>query len=288
MWIIFSLLSATSESLKDTFSKIGSTKSDEYTAATALHVFTVFITLPLVLWHGIPDLKASFWWGTLGFLPITPLWSVAYMKAVKLSPLTEVLPMMAFNPIFTALLAFVFTGRGLSLLGWFGIFLISLGIYAVNLKPEIVRMGVLSPLQAAFTSKGSRYMLLVAFLWSIGAYLSQWRVAGSDPLFSTLTSGLVGITMTPLLALALRKPIRLTSYLKSGWSLLPIGIFYYLANLLSSYALLTGPVAYVFAIKRGSIVASAITGKYIFKEKLFTAKVIGLFLIIGGIFFLIT
>jgi uncharacterized membrane protein len=246
------------------------------------------LLLYMFLPYSLPYLKASFWWGTLGFLPITPLWSVAYMKAVKLSPLTEVLPMMAFNPIFTALLAFVFTGRGLSLLGWFGIFLISLGIYAVNLKPEIVRMGVLSPLQAAFTSKGSRYMLLVAFLWSIGAYLSQWRVAGSDPLFSTLTSGLVGITMTPLLALALRKPIRLTSYLKSGWSLLPIGIFYYLANLLSSYALLTGPVAYVFAIKRGSIVASAITGKYIFKEKLFTAKVIGLFLIIGGIFFLIT
>jgi uncharacterized membrane protein len=286
MWIVLSLLSALFESAKDTFGKLSVNKTDEYTSAFSLHLFTLTITIPMGLLAGIPTLKPEFWWGSLLFLPITPLWSVSYMKALKLSPLSEVLPMMAFNPIFTALLSFLFQGKPIAFTGWVGIMCISLGMYAVYLKPEILKRGILYPLTAAFSNKGAHHMLIVAFLWSIGAYLSKWRVTGSDPLFSTMSSGFIGVVTTYFLAAMLNKRIKIKQYFSNGWSLLPIGIFYYLASITSSYALTTGPAAYVFSIKRGSIVASAITGKLIFKEIIFTAKIFGLIIICLGIFLL--
>jgi uncharacterized membrane protein len=175
MWIILSLFSAIFESAKDTFGKKAVFKTDEYTSALSLHLFTLIVSVPVIIYTGIPKLTASFWWGSLLFLPITPLWSVSYMKALRISPLSVVLPMMAFNPIMTALLAFIFEGKGISMLGWLGVALISFGIYAIHLNLEIVKHDILAPLKQAFSNRGSQYMLFVAFLWSVGAYLSEWR-----------------------------------------------------------------------------------------------------------------
>src|SRR3989344_3394851 len=106
MWIILSLIAAFSETAKDVFGKASVIKTDEYTSAFNLYVFTFVISFFLLFIYGIPQLKTIFWFGTFAFLFITPAWTLLYMKALKLSPLSTTLPMMAFNPIFTALLAF--------------------------------------------------------------------------------------------------------------------------------------------------------------------------------------
>ncbi len=68
MWIVFSLLSAISESFKDIFGKLGSIKTDEYTSAFSLHLVNLILSIPLLLITGIPPIQSQFFYGALAFL----------------------------------------------------------------------------------------------------------------------------------------------------------------------------------------------------------------------------
>lgn len=282
MWLILSLISALSESIKDVFGKIGSKKTNEYTSALIMHLVTLIFTIPFIFMNPIPKLTTPFWIGSFAFLFITPVWSILYMKALKDAPLSVTLPMMSFNPIFTGLLAYLFKGTPPSFMSWVGIGLITLGIYLVNLQKN--KGNILSPLFQIINNKGAMYMLGVAFLWSLGAHFSKMRVDGSSPFFSTLTGGIIGVGTTYILAILRKKTISLLSVREHFWSLFPIGLFYYVATITSSIALVGSSAVYVFSIKRSSMLFSAIAGKLLFKEKFNTYKYIGLILLMGGIF----
>ncbi len=282
MWLVFSLIAALSETAKDTFAKLSVIETDEYTSAMCLHVTTLLISLILLFVYGIPQIGKNFWLGTIAFLFITPTWTLLYMKALKLSPLSITLPMMAFNPIFTALLAFVFQGSIPDASGWLGVILISLGIYFVNSKSMHLNAAI-GNLQAIFNDKGAMAMLGVAFLWSLGAHFSKMRVDGSSALFSTFTGGLIGVMTTYVLAFINRKRISIRVVVENYKNLLPMSGFYYIATITSSIALVNGSAAYVFSVKRSSIVFSSLVGKFFFGEHFTRWKYIGLFLIGMGI-----
>lgn len=100
MWIIFSLLTGFCEVAKDVVSKKSSEKTNEYLSAFSMQFFSALTLLPVLLLTGIPTLKPAFWW-SLGVICLgIATWSVFYMKAVKLSPLSVTIPMLAFNPLF--------------------------------------------------------------------------------------------------------------------------------------------------------------------------------------------
>ncbi len=282
MWVLLSLIAAFSETAKDAFGKVSVVKTDEYTSGAILHITTFLISAILICIYGVPNIKPVFWLGSLAFLFITPAWTLLYMKALKLSPLSVTLPMMAFNPIFTALLAFIFQGSIPDISGWIGIFLISFGIYFVHVKN--IRIDTIhSTIYSIFQDRGAVAMLIVAFLWSMGAHFSKMRVDGSSALFSTFTGGLIGVITTYFLAFINRKNISLKNVLTNYKQLLPMSIFYYLATITSSLALVSGSAAYVFSVKRGSIVLSALTGKFFFKEHFTKWKYLGLLLVGLGI-----
>lgn len=282
-WLFLSLASALSESVKDTFAKMGSMKTNEYAAAISLHATTCIFMLPLVIYEGIPSLRGGFWWSSAAFLFITPAWSILYMKALRLSELSKVIPLMAFNPIFTALLGLLVFQETISLAGWLGILCISVGIYSVNSNPQLVRTDWLSPLKNMVADRGAQAMLGVAFLWSLGAHLSKIRVDGSTPIFATFTGGLIGLVTVYAVALYLHQTISLKTYFRHKGSFLTVGFFNSLTIFLSSLALQTGTATYVSAVKRGSIVASLFTGKIFFGERISRYKAVGVAVITVGI-----
>lgn len=285
-WLLFSLLAAFSESLKDTFGKLSSVKTDEYTSAFSLHFFSLIFVLPFIIYTGIPVLTNEFWLGSSAFLIITPIWSLLYMKALKISEVSKVIPLMAFNPLFTGLLAYWFTEQTPSMIGWMGIGLITFGIYIANIDRATFNKDLLSPIKNIFADPGALAMLAVAVLWSFGAHFGKMRVNGSSALFSTFTGGLIGMVTTYLLAIIRGKSIKIDVLYNNKWNLMPVGVFYFLANILSSFALVTGSAAYVFATKRASIAGSLFSGKFVFNEVLSLTKVVGTILICAGVLFL--
>ncbi len=282
-WLLLSLLSATSESLKDAYAKLSSIHADEYSASFSLHAFNVLLIIPFVMFTGIPKITNAFWIGSFAFLFITPLWTILYMKALRLSELSKVIPLMAFNPLTTGILAFLFHESTPNVYGWVGILAICIGIYITNIQRNVLTKDILYPIKEIFKDRGSVYMLGVAILWSFGAHFSKMRVDGSSPLFSTLTGGIIGIVTTYFISLFVKKPIKIATITHMKKSMIPVGVFYFLATILSSFALHSGTATYVFAIKRSSIAISLITGKFIFKEKLSKKKVLGTISICMGI-----
>jgi len=282
-WLLFSLLSAGSEALKDTFGKLSSQKTDEYVASFSMHFFSTLLALPLLFYFGMPELKQSFWVGSAAFLVLTPLWSILYMKALRLSQISKVIPLMAFNPLMTGLLAYFFTETAPKLFGWIGIFAICAGIYVANMDIKTLRNNFWSPIKNIFKDPGALAMLGVAAIWSLAAHFAKMRVDGSSAIVSTLSGGMIGMLTTFLVASFLKKPIKLNQIYNARKSLAPVGIFYFLATILSGIALGVGSATYVFAVKRSSIAGSLLTGKYIFKESIDLVKILGTALICVGV-----
>lgn len=285
-WLGFSLTSALFETSKDTYGKRSSYKVSEFTSAFSLHFMALlFSILYFLIFSSFPSLKTEFWIGSSAFLFITPAWSILYTKALKHSDLSVTLPMMAFNPIFTALLNFFFKGGIVTNNGWVGIFLISIGIYFIHLKKDYLTKPWI-PILRMFKDKGALEMLGVAALWSFGAHFSKMRVEGSSPAFSTMTGAIIGVVTTYFLATYKKQNTSLIDFKNHFKNLAPLGSFYYFATILSSVALKTGPTPYVFAIKRSSIIYSSLVGKFLFKETFNKFKYLGLILIASGIVFI--
>lgn len=274
LWIVLSISSALFESLKDACGKISTQQSDQHTSAFSLHLVTFIVSTGWLLFNGIPQLTPSFWWGTLAFLPLTPLWTYLYLKAMRQAPLSTTLPLMATNPVFTLIIASLLKRTIPSSGGVAGILLISLGIYIANLKTD-KGSSLLTPFITVFHNPGARSMLAVAFLWSLGAIFSQWKVQGSNAWFSTWTSAVVGLLTTSIVAWYSHAKINLKSLKKLQLSQWGMSGFYFLANLASSLALQTAPAEYVHAIKRSSIIGSSAIGFVWFKEQASALKIIG-------------
>lgn len=283
MWLVYSILAALSESVKDALGKKTSQDVDEYVSAFSLHVLTLILCVPFLFFEGVPQLSLQFWQGSAVFVIITPLWSILYMKALKWSPLSVVAPMLGFVPIFTALLGLIF-GESISAVGWMGVLLISIGIYAVYVKSDQRRTDFMAPIRRIGAEKGAMAMLGVAVLWSMGAHLSKMRVDGSSALFSTLTGALIGVVTTFIIAKWRSRVFSAQKVRQHFWQLGPLGIGYFLASYFSSLALVTGAASYVFTAKRSSIAFTTLLGTVFYKERVSVIGFAGIFLTLAGIF----
>ena len=99
-WLIFGILTAFFEAVKDVFGKQNLKKSDEYVVAWALSFFSVIFLLPWVLYTGIPPLNSQFWLALLIGGSINAVTALLYIKALKLSDLSLTVPLLALTPLF--------------------------------------------------------------------------------------------------------------------------------------------------------------------------------------------
>ncbi|MEL6181737.1 MAG: EamA family transporter, partial [Myxococcota bacterium] len=101
--------------------------------------------------------------------------NLLFLRAVQLSPLSLTIPYLSFTPIFSAIGAFIIDGEAPTPWGWLGIAIVSGGAFLLN--PGDRDQGLMAPLKAIWTERGSLYMLGVAFCWSVTAVVDS-RAAG--------------------------------------------------------------------------------------------------------------
>ena len=290
MWILYSFLTAALETVRDVLGKKSSQKTNEYLTAFSIQFFAMLILLPIVLIVGIPEVKPMFWRALAGAMITIPLGNILYMRAVKLSPISLVVPMLAFSPFFTAVLAFFFEGRLPGLLGWMGLVVVGVGLYSLRLSRDILRQGWLAPFSKIKDEPGMMAMLGVTLVWSVGANIAKIEVVNSSPLFAAFAGTVVGSLML-FIILALRAKFKLRPIIKSIQdnllNLSSLGVGVGLSNLAMCMALSQGFTPYVISIKRTNMVFSSIAGKIFFKEKLTKNKILGILLMFLGLVLII-
>lgn len=282
MWLLYSVITAILESFKDIQSKQSTKQLDEKSAALHFQLYSLLILIPAVIITGIPTIKPLFYPLVLLGSVISAAWMILYMKALKTEDISNVIPLLAFNPVFTALLAIFFDGSFPERKGWLGILLVSGGLYLQNMTAEKIKQGLLTPFKTALANPASKAMLGVALIWSIGAHITKLSATTSSAYFSSLVGTLFSIVIIWIMLSRKQKQALLLKTNHTSQHVL-LGVINGLSKITLGLALTTGYTAYVMPIKRTNIILSSLYAKIVLKEPFSGAKSLGLAVMFVGI-----
>lgn len=282
-WLILGIFTAFFEALKDVFSKQNLKKSDEYVVAWSLAFFSVIFLTPWVIYTGIPALNSQFAIALLIGGSINAVTALLYIKAIKVSDLSLTVPLVALTPLFMLLTSPLIVGEYPSFFDYIGIFLIVVGSYLLNIKEK--SQGYLAPFKALVNEPGPKFMLIVAFLWSITSNFDKIGVQNSSPIFWLFSIfGTMTILLLPVLLYKTPNPSR--KIFKQLPMLAAMGFFNAIGVLCQMQALTLTLVVQVIAIKRTSVLMGVLFGHFIFKEKDIQQRLLGAGIMILGVFFI--
>lgn len=278
LWVLYALLSAFGWATADVFTKKAS-NVDDYILMLSRFLFGVPFVVVFLFFIPIPKLDGSFW--TLLSLAIsleTAVW-ILYIKAIKNSPLSLVVPFLSLTPVFLVFTSFIILGEIPTPIGFFGILMIAFGAYVLNFKN--LGKGILDPFKSIFKKRGIVYMIIAAFLFSILANLFKILIQKSSAMF--LAAIYFPLMVIPFLLIAFLKSRKNLVQLKSNFkSLFPIGLFFALMIIFNNLAIRLVIVPYMISIKRTSSIFSVLYGYFLFKEKNIKARFVGTIIMLIG------
>jgi uncharacterized membrane protein len=280
IWLAFAILTAFFESLKDVSSKHYLKTLDVYIVAWVANIFAVIFLIPMLLISGIPVINPQFWIALLIGGSLNVVAFTLYIKAIQASDLSLTVPLVTLTPLFLLLTSPLIVHEYPTLADAIGIFHIVIGSYVLNLRER--RNGYFAPLKALLRNKGSRFMLMVAFLWSITSNFDKLGVVNSSPLcWSTALYGFLAVGMSPIALYKSRQKFdQIVPNLKP---LMTIGLFHAIAITFQMIAVTYTLVTQVIAIKRTSALISVLFGHWLFKENGLRERLTGAAIMVFGV-----
>ncbi|WP_026968148.1 EamA family transporter [Algoriphagus terrigena] len=262
--LILAFGTAISEALKDIFSKENLRYVDEYTVAFSMHLVISLLLAPVVVVMGVEEVSGRFLLALFSSSFIQLAVILLYMKAIKRAELSVTVPLVTLTPLFMLLSSPILIGQFPNLSGIGGILFIVAGTYLLNMEGN--RAGFFAPFKNLVYSQSSRYMLIVAFLWSITANIDKVGVEETSPIFWAFSKDLlILLYLIPIVYLKSKAPL---AQLKSRWlQLLGIGVFRTTSVLTQMFAIQFILVAYVISIKRSSALLIILYAIFFLHEK---------------------
>lgn len=213
-------------------------------------------------------------------LPLETIALILYMKAIKISPLSISLPFLALSPIFMIFTSDLILGEKLGKHGVVGIVLTAAGAYLLNVRTT--RKGILEPFKAIQRERGSLYMIIVAFIYSVTSNLGKMAILHSSPLFFTAT--FLPIFSVIFLPVLLWNNQGKMGQIFSRVTLFgPIGFSIALATVTQFLAVNLAETAYVISVKRMSLLFGILYGAFWFRETNIMERFIGGITMIAGV-----
>ena len=283
MWIFWAILCACLVGCMDLLSKLALRQEHEKIVGWARLAFSLPLLGFFLCLHGLPSLTPSFWFVSLGMVPLELTAFLLYLRSIRISPLSLTIPFLALTPVFTIVTSRILLKERVSMMGSFGIFAIVLGIYLLHVTD--LKEGILAPLRALGRERGSQMMIASAFLYSITSNIGKRAIQLSDPvtfafLYQTMdTLALFGLARAKAGGL---RP--LTRTLAHRWILYAgLGVTAALAGLVHAVGIAQAPVPYFIAVKRTSLLLAVLSGGFILKEEHIVERLLGTMLMVAGV-----
>lgn len=283
MWLVFALLNPLSESIRSLISKKTSEKVDPLVIAWSNYVFPFFCFFPGIF---LIELKFStqFWVAVSITAIINLTATIFYNKALAYGDISSVMPMLSFTPLFLLLTSPILIGEFPNIYGLIGIVLIVSGSYLLNLKAA--HKGFLEPLKSLIQNRGTRYMLFVAFIWSISANFDKISINSSSLFQHLIFINIIVFTLLTSLV-GLKKKFNKKNLLENKKPLILISALAVGSFIFHMAALSLTLVAYVIALKRLSGLLSVFLGFYFFKESEIKSRLLGAIIMFAGVIFIV-
>ncbi len=208
---------------------------------------------------------------------------VLFLDALRLAPMSLLIPLLSFTPVISTTLAWLFRGQAPGLAQYAGAALVMLGAGVLRLGS-----GPWGGLGSTLREPGVRRMLIVAFLWSCTSVLDQTAVnRGAGAWYASVVTTAVAVLM--LLWTALRGQVR--AFLQAARPLASRPLLAGLAVVIGAEALAVqieafrvAPVGFIEVVKRGTGMASAVLlGRFVFGEPLNGRKLAAVALLTLGV-----
>jgi drug/metabolite transporter (DMT)-like permease len=264
IWFLFAVLGAFFDATYFMLVKKMLKEVDQYVLGVGTFFFAFVILLTISWFNGFPALGDAFFYSVFSTTLLNVIAVVLSYRALKITDLSLTVPMISFTPAFLILTSFIMLGEFPSPQGIFGIMLIVAGSYVLNSTTD--QQKLLDPLRAIFRSRGSLYMLIVAFLFSISSNYDKLVVLNSDIFFGTSIVCLL-ISVTFLVISLCKRPDNIKiAYVNNLPAFILIGMVITLIAVSVNIALSMQIVPYVISVKRFNALFSVVFGIVIFKE----------------------
>jgi len=288
-WTAFALLCALFTSVTDLLSKALLRHADEYIVGWLKPTIAApFFLIVLFSMSEKPHLSADFWRTMAFLLPLELTAYILYLKALKSSPLSLTVPFLAFTPVFSLLTAFIMLRETVTIFGGIGIVSVAAGSYLLNL--DLISKGPLEPVRAVFKEKGSRYMMIVAFIFSFTAVLGKIAMKFSSiHFFPAFYYVLLSVVMLPLVLFrGMTGRSRFVFKRADAGLYAVLGCVFFFSVFAHFFAIAGTNVAYMISIKRLSLLLGVIYGGMIFKESKIGIRFAATALMVVGALLIVT
>jgi drug/metabolite transporter (DMT)-like permease len=280
-WFVYAFVCALSLATADALSKKAlDDNSDPSIIAWVRTGYTLpfmVIIIPLV---DIPPLDGVFYMAIFAAVPLDIVALLLYMKAIKISPLSLTLPFLSLTPVFLIGTSYIILGEKPDQSGFIGIILVVIGAYLLNV--HTISRGLFEPFKAIVREQGSVLMIIVAFVFSVGACIGKIAVQHSNPLFfSVIYSFLLSFIF--YLVISFRTKHFYSKVLSRPVLFLLIGILITIMIITHLNAINLVEVAYMVSVKRLSILFGVIYGVIFFRETNIKERLLGATVMVSGI-----
>lgn len=285
MWLFIALFSTVTNSLESILMKRNAFHFNAIIITWSLLAISSIMYLPVLIFsinsQGFPALNQTFWIALILRIIFDSLATVLFVKAIKLAPISLVIPMTAFTPVLVIFTSFFINHLFPSVAGIIGIITILFGVYYLNFDHDTKHL--LSPFKAIGKEKGILVMLWAVLLFSLVTSLKRLGIDNSNQYFYTSFAQIVwAIMFTPVAYFSSRKQFHNIFQKHNIIALIPIGILDATQVLTYNIALKLSIPAYVGAIRSTSILFASLFAWLAFKEKL-QGKIIPISIIVVGI-----
>ena len=204
-------------------------------------------------------------------------------RAISLSPLSLVIPVMSLTPVFTSLIGIPLLQEFPSPTQGMGIALSVLGVLWLYAPPERP-WDIFSFWGGFFRERGAPSMMLSALAWSVSAPMDKIALRHASPAFHALFV-FCGLSLFLFAWLALRGEWKRPSISRPFWSLvLFTGAAGALTDILQLFSLIHTPVGTFESIKRvSSQLLALVFGYILFREEMTKPKLIGIAILSVGV-----
>ena len=264
MWLVFALVAALCQVLRNTVMKRLGHSLDEYINVWGRFTFLLPFAAAFVLWKGVPEIKPGFYLACACFAVSQTISTMALSKALKLSDISMVTALWKVSLLVLVVLGYFTLKERPTLLGIVGILISMAGVYLLNVHRAHIAWW--APLAVLFTDRGMRYSLLAALFFAPSVVTIKWAMRCSDQYMGTL-GGYVAASLlvSPIVVKTSR---RLVAEVPRYWkAFVSFGLFASLTTVSQGTAYLMTLSSYVEAVKQVEILFAMAIGVILFHEK---------------------
>jgi drug/metabolite transporter (DMT)-like permease len=207
-----------------------------------------------------------------------------YVRAIELADVSLVAPLLSLSPLFMLLTSWLMVSEVPDTKGLIGILFVVVGTYFLAGGERSLE---LEPLRRLVENPGTRWALLVSFVWSISANLDKLTVEASSALAYPFWFHITFFLAFTPIYLIMKKSETLSSITSNSGivlaGLVATGLLQAVMVAAQMFALTKTNVTYVIAIKRAGMLVSVLGGGFFFEEKELPRRFFAALLVLFGL-----